>query len=234
MKGRVLLLSFLLASAWFCARAGERDFTFILKGNFTTASRVFTDPNSPDPLERGQYFSLEDFFWYGIEARYRIPETNIAFGLSADYIKTSIGQSDALSTAKSVPVEDGYEVIPVEITGYFLIPVSGETFGIYMGGGVGGYFGRRLYKYGDGEAATTARGHGFGIHVLGGVSYRFAEWFSVVAEMKFRDLQFQTANQFSSPTVTYQGMSIAVSQEPKYALVHTDGVMFQLGTAFNF
>jgi len=215
-------------------RAQESNLSIVLRGNLTTASRIFTDPNSPDPVERSQFFSLENFFGYGVEVRYQISETNIALGLSGDYISTSVGQSVSLSSAKSVPVEDGYRVIPVEITGYFLIPVSGQTLGIYMGGGVGGYFGRRVYTYGDVEAPTIRQGHGFGIHVLGGLSYRFAEWFSVLAEMKFRDLQFQTTNQFASPTVTYQGMPIAVSQAPFDGLIHTDGVMFQLGTAFIF
>ena len=234
MMGRVLCVSLFFTvtlAALSVVRAEERDFSIVLKGNFTTSSRVFTDPNSSDPVERSQFFSLQDFFGYGIEIRYQIPETHVAVGLSADHIKTSLGQSVPLSTLREVPLDDGYEVIPVELTGYFLIPISGQTFGVYMGGGVGGYFGRRVLKYGDVEAPTTSQGHGFGIHVLGGVSYRFTEWFSVVAEMKFRDLQFQTTNQFASPEVTYQGLPIAVSQDPKYAAVHTDGVMFQLGTA---
>ena len=207
---RVLFLAIILV-ALPVLRAQERNVTIVLKGNLTTSSRVFTDPNSPDVVERSQFFSLEDFPGYGIEVRYQLPETNIALGISADYIKTSMGQSVDLSTESSVPVEDGYEVVPVELTGYFLIPVSGHTFGVYMGGGVGGYFGRRVYQYGDVEAPTIEQGHGFGIHVLGGVSYRFAEWFSLIAEMKFRDLQFQTANQFASSEITYQGMIIAVN-----------------------
>lgn len=214
--------------------AQEANLSVALKGNLTTASRVFTDPNSPDAFRRSQFFSLEDFFGYGVEVRYQLPETNIALGLSADRIKTSIGHSLALSTEKSVPVEDGYDVVPVELTGYFLIPVSGQAFGVYMGGGVGGYFGRRVYKLGDVEAPTVSPGRGFGIHVLGGMSYRFTGWFSLFAEMKFRDLQFQTTNQFSSPTVMYRGTLVSVMREPFDALVHTDGVMFQLGTAFSF
>ena len=237
MMGRLLrhgLLPFTMLACVPVLRAQEGNISIVLKGNLTTASRVFTDPNSPDPVERAQFFSLENFLGFGVEARYQIPETNIALGLSADHIKSSTTQSVSLSTDRSVPIEDGYEVIPVELTGYFLIPVSGQTVGVYMGGGVGGYFGRRLYRYGDVDAATIHDGHGFGIHVLGGMSYRFTEWFSVLAEMKFRDLQFQTTNQFASPIVTYRGMPIAVSEAPFDALVHTDGVMFQLGTAFNF
>ena len=236
MLGRILSVLFVINTVFVRspASAQERNVAVALKANITTASRLFTNPNSPDAFQRSQFFSLEDFFGYGVEIRYLLPETNIALGLSTDYIRTTIGQSIRISTSKSIPVEDGYRVIPVELTGYFLIPVSGQTFGVFMGGGVGGYFGRRLYKLGDTEAATTDIGHGFGIHVLGGLSYRFTEWFSLNAEMKFRDLQFQTTNQFATSTVHYNGTIINVSRAPFDARVHTDGVVFQLGTVFNF
>jgi len=236
MKGRVLLVSMFIASV-FSTRsllwAQGHGISVALKGSLTTASRVFTDPNSSDSFRRSQSFSLEDFFGYGVEVRYQLPETNVAIGLSADYIETTIGQSVPISTSKSIPVEDGYRVIPLELTGYFLIPVSGQTFGVFMGGGVGGYFGRRVYKLGETEALTTDAGLGFGIHVLGGLSYRFTEWFSLSAEMKFRDLQFQTTNQFATSPAMYQGMPISVNRGPFDARVHTDGVIFQLGTVFN-
>jgi hypothetical protein len=211
--------------------AQEGMISIALKGNLTTSSRLFTDPNSPDIVERSQYLALEDFFGYGVELRYQIPESNIALGLSADYVRAKSNRSITI-VSTPVPVEDGYRVVPVELTGYFLIPLSGPTFGVYMGGGVGAYFGSRVYKVGDTDAQTTSAENGYGIHVLGGLSYRFTGWFSLEAEMKFRDLQFKTSNQFSSSTVTYNGVVIPVGQLD--ASIHTDGVIFQVGTVFNF
>jgi opacity protein-like surface antigen len=237
MTGRVILLLLFAVNALTTRsllRAENNGISVALKASLTTASRVFTDPNSSDAFQRSQFFSLEDFFGYGVEVRYQPPETNVALGLSAEYIETVVSHSISLSTSTSVPVEDGYRVIPLELTGYFIIPISGQAFGVFMGGGVGGYFGKRLYKLGDTEAPTTEEGHGFGIHVLGGLSYRFTEWFSLNAEMKFRDLQFQTTNQFATTTATYKGMPITVSRAPSTARVHTDGVVFQLATVFHF
>lgn len=213
------------------AVAQEGDLSVALKANLTTSSRLFTDPNSPDAFARSQYLAIEDFFGYGVEVRYQLPESNVALGFSADYIRATNNRSVSI-VSTVVPIEDGYRVIPVELTGYFLIPLSGPTFGVYMGGGVGAYFGSRLYKVGDTEAPTTSAERGFGIHVLGGVSYRFTGWFSLEAEMKFRDLQFKTSNRFRSSTVIYKGAIIPVDQLD--ASVHTDGVVFQLGTVFNF
>jgi opacity protein-like surface antigen len=215
------------------ARTQDRSLSVSFRANVTTSSRLFTDPKSSSAFQRSQYFSLDDFFGYGVELRYQFPESNIAIGLSSDYVKTTTQRAlPRLSTnSPTVPIEDGYSVVPVELTGYFLIPVSGQTFGVYMGGGVGGYFGKRLYTLGDTEAPSTESGHGFGIHVLGGVSYRFTEWFSLNAEMKFRDLQFETTNEFPSQTITYRGTVIPVQRLD--SSVHTDGVIFQLGTVFH-
>jgi hypothetical protein len=122
----------------------------------------------------------------------------------------------------------------VEATAYFLIPVSGPIFGVYMGGGVGLYTGRRIYSIAGVDAGTTDYGQGFGIHVLGGFSFQFNNWFSLNAEMKFRDLQFNTTNAFSVSRIRYQSATVNVSQTPFESQVHTDGIVFQLGAAISF
>ncbi|MBI4536117.1 MAG: hypothetical protein HY708_07550 [Ignavibacteriae bacterium] len=236
MMGRAgaVVASVLLTGGFATLHAQERPFTIAFKGNVTTGSQLFPNPNSADPLERAQFFPLTGIFGYSVEARYQIPETDIAIGLSADYVRTTEPQSIRLSSTRSVPVEDGYRVIPVEVTAYFILPISGPTFGIFMGGGGGAYFGRRIYKIGGVEAVPIDQGHGFGIHVLGGLSYRISELVSIIGEMKFRDLQFEASNAFSTPTVTFENTVINVSQEPFTSRIHTDGIVFQLGAAISF
>jgi hypothetical protein len=214
-------------------RGEERLFSLSLKGNFTTGSQLFPHPNATDPFQRSQYFSIEDFFGTSVEVKYSIPETNLAIGFSADYIRTTTSYTKPLSTTERLPVEDGYRVIPVEVTGYFHIPVSGPTFGVYMGGGGGVYFGRRIYREGNTEAPPVDEGRGYGIHVLGGLSYQFTEWFGLNAEMKFRDLQFEASNKFLSSQIIYNGRIIPVSG-PGPARIHTDGIIFQVGTMVRF
>jgi hypothetical protein len=215
-------------------RAEDKFFSVAFKGNLTTNSQLFPNPNSPDELQRAQFFSLKDIWGIGIEVRYRFPETDLALAISADYLRTTQGSSIRLSGNRRIPVEDGYRVVPVELTGYFLIPISGESFGVYMGGGGGAYFGRRIYRIGDVEAPSVDQGVGFGIHVLSGVSYRFSGMISVVAEMKFRDLQFSSVNQFSAPTIQYGSTVVPVSTEPFESRVHTDGIVFQVGVVLAF
>ena len=111
MVGRVVVTLF-IASAFGSpgARAQDMGFSFGFKASITTASRLFTNPSSPDAFQRSLFFPIEDFFGYGVELRYRIPETNIAVGISSDYIRTTVSQSVRISTSKSIPVQDGYRV----------------------------------------------------------------------------------------------------------------------------
>jgi len=214
--------------------AGDGRITVLLKGNLTTSSQIFINPNAADIPARGESLNLTDFFGVGGELKYRIPETNIAIGISADYIRARLSSAITAYPRKSIPIEDGYVVVPVELTGYFIIPVSGETLGIFMGGGGGLYFGKRTYTLGGSEAVASDMKPGFGIHVLGGISYRFYGPLEAVFEMKFRDLQFETENAFTSSTVRYNGTVVNVSTQPFKGRTQTDGIVFQLGLAFSF
>ncbi len=210
--------------------ASDKTFSIALKGSLTTGSQLFPNPNSTSAFQRAEFFPLKRIWGYGVEVRYRFPETDLAIGVSADYLRITESQRPISGpNGKQAPVEDGYRVIPLEVTGYFIIPISGETIGIYMGGGAGTYFGRRIYRIGNTEAQTVDAGNGFGIHVLSGLSWRFTDFFSLNAEMKFRDLQFNSTNQFSSTPIMYGSFPVQVSTQPFESRVHTDGMIFQLG-----
>ena len=212
-------------------RAGDGPFSVILKGTLTTSSLIYVTPDAVDPVAQGNTFDLTGTFGYGAEIRFRIPESSIALGLSTEYIRSS--GTDVLG-GTSIPVKDGYTAIPVELTGYFIIPLSTESFGVYMGGGAGMYFGTRNYSIAGVEAATVQNTPGFAIHVLGGVSYRILNSVRGIFEMKFRDLQFQSVNQFQEQVIRYQGTAINVGTQPFNSRVETDGIIFQIGLAYTF
>ncbi len=223
-----------LAGSCSLLQAQERNLTFLVKGNLTTRTSLFLNPNSPDPVARAQALDLTDFFGSGVEIKYLIPSTSLAFSISADYLRFKESTQIPVSFRPTVPVEDGYVAIPVDVTGYFIIPASGQTVKVFIGGGVGIYFGRRQYALAGVEAPVTETRPGFGIHVLAGVEYRFTDWFSLVSEMKFRDLQFHSTNSFPVSQIPYQGSSIPVSRAPFESSVQTDGIVFQLGAGVSF
>ena len=230
---KVLVLVILVGSCrWL--QAQERNLTVVVKGNLTTRTSLFLNPNAPDPVSRAQALDLVDFFGSGIEIKYLFPRSSLAVSISADYLRFKEPNPIRVSFRTEVPAEDGYVAVPVEATGYFIIPASGQTVKVFIGGGVGVYFGRRQYTLAGVEAPVTGTRPGFGIHVLGGVSYHFTDWISLIGEMKFRDLQFHSTNTFQVSRIPYQGSFIAVSQTPFESSVQTDGIVFQLGVGVSF
>ncbi len=230
----LLLVTFLCSCPLLEGVAQEQRFSVLVKGNLTTAGRLFLNPAASDPFARAQSVSFTDFFGYGAELQYHIPGTTLSIGLSADYIESKTTRAIVASAQRIVPADDGYRVIPVELTGYFRIPITDGSFGVFMGGGVGAYFGKREYRLAGLDAASSGSHAGYGIHVLGGVSYQFTDRFSLTAEMKFRDAQFEATNSFPVPQVRYGDILVTLPQKPFESSIHTDGMVFQLGAAFSF
>lgn len=214
--------------------AQETPWMIVAKGSVTTSSQLYPDPNSVDPVARTQAYELSAAYGYGGELRYRFPESHVALGLSVEYMKASIDHPIP-TTRDLIPVSDGYTVVPIELTGYFLIPFSGQRLGVYMGGGVGIYPGWREYSIANVSSESGAVTPGAGIHVLAGVSYQPIPRLSFLGEMKFRDLQFKASNRFDGTPISYHGTAISgLVPAAADASIHTDGIILQLGAAFSF
>jgi|ERR1041384_842000 hypothetical protein len=216
------------------SRAQDKPYSVGLFGTFTSSSKLFHHPDDPDQIIRSQFLPLDDIFSAGIDVRRSIENLRIRIGLSAEYISTSELIMVPLSPSSSVPVEDGFTAVPVELSGYFMIPFGDEKIQFYMGGGGGAYFGSRKYRFANAEAATVARNIGVGIHVLSGVEYAIRPALSLRSEIKFRDVQFETTNRFDSPSTTYLGHTILLDQTPLPSRVNIDGLTVHLGIVFRF
>lgn len=218
------------------ARGEEFPFLVVASGNYTTSTSLFPNPAAAGEFDRAYSIELEGSTGYGLEFRWAIPSSSVTIGLGAEYITASTSGLRPLtpSSLRTVPVTDGYTVVPVELTAYLAIPVSGESFGLFMGAGGGAYIGRRSYELAGVEAPSTGNGTGFGIHVLAGARWRFGNRIMLIGTMKFRDLQFESSNAFPVSSVTYNGTVIPVSTEPFPSRVNTDGIVFQLGAGVAF
>jgi len=210
------------------SRGQEQLFTFVVRGSLNSTGRLFPNPGAADPVARAVSNSYSDYYGFGAEFQYHIPNSNLSLGIASEYIRNT-GGTVTTSSQRIIDIDDNYRVIPVEFTGYFRIPVTDGAFSIVMGGGVGIYWGSRHYMMAGVEAPTTATRAGYGIHVLGGVGYRFNEWFTVFADVKFRDAQFQTTNAFQVAKVKYGSIVVNLPQQPFESSIHSDGMVIQIG-----
>lgn len=195
--------------------AQEDNYSLSLKFSYTTSSKIFLNPNSADLLIRGKYLSIDNIYGGGIELRRKINDTQIQVGLSVDYISK-------LEDVQRTNSKDGFWAIPIELTGYFYIPIVEGDLKIFLGGGGGYYIGERTYYISQTKTQVLERSPGAGIHIIGGVDYFFYNRLGIRSQMKFRDVQFKTTSRINN-----QNTSDLKSQ------TNIDGMTIELGLVYS-
>ncbi|HZY10084.1 MAG TPA: hypothetical protein VFF29_02925 [Bacteroidota bacterium] len=230
LLGLFILSTLLLQTNEIKAQNRLSDVT--LFGSFTTSSKLFYHPHDSDEYLRSQFFLLNNIISVGVDFRRTLEYTGIQLGLSIEYIKKTEHFSHPISASKIIPIKEGYTVVPIEASGYFFIPFGYEKWKIYMGGGGGVYIGSREYEYANVEAPTVHRKLGFGIHVVSGIQFNLSSLFTLRSELKFRDIHFETTNQFTQPTTGYNGSTIYLNQLPFDSRININGMTLTMGILF--
>lgn len=238
MKKLFASILVLLAYTTCLAQYNNNNFSIAVNAIYTTTAKVYLSPNSPDPITRNRSYELSDILNPGIDIRYKMTES-ILLGLSSEYMKKiQGGTTETVFTQTrqtlSADVEDGFLLIPVELSLYYLIPFSTEQFKFLMGGGGALYFGEHLRKLGDAEVSNLTRKTAYGIHVMLSMDYLPRDYVSIRFEMKFRDPQFNVTSKYTAADINYQGEEVTVTRESFASKINVDGVTFILGTAFHF
>jgi hypothetical protein len=231
----VPLFVFLLSDVVIGAERNAR-YSIALKGTYTSTSKLFPTPDAALESLRNRTIEFNDLLGMGLEIRRRLSNESIEVGLGVEFLRTSkpgVASGPGTPTIR-LPIEDGYRFIPLELTGYFIIPFSSEKVKLFMGGGTGFYYGDRIYRVVDRSAQTVETQVAFGIHVLAGMDYFFSPLFSLRGELKFRDPQFNITSRFTATQVEYNGNLYRLSQQPFVSKVNLDGLVITLGTVLNF
>jgi len=213
----------------------ERIRTISLKGLYTSSSRLFPTPDAADEIARHRYNSLDHIFGYGADVRYGIPGINLILGFTVEYLQKSddfVTRYEIGDESFLVPTIDGYHIIPIELTGYFLIPIGSERLQFYIGGGAGIYLGRREYEINVVRSESLERSVYPGIHVVSGVDYFFHPRIGIRGEMKFRDPDIETRNRFDQETFTYRGQTFNLPEGDVPSRINVDGIVFTFALVF--
>ena len=238
MKNLLLIISsVLIVAGQIFAQFNSQKFGLAFNGIYTTSADIFLNPNSSDPVVRNQPFTLEDIFSYGLDLRYRFSES-VMFGISSEYINKTKTASNMIvfvgSQVLRVDAEDGFQLIPVEVTGYYYLPFSTENFKFVMGGGLGYYYGKFTRKFAGSETVVQKRKFSTGIHVSASMDYMILQNVSARFELKFRDPEFKTISKYSITEVNYNGNTVFLSDEDFETKVNVNGITFILGLVYQF
>jgi hypothetical protein len=232
---KVLLVSFIIIFSSFASYSQYtgKNFSIGISAVYTTTAKVYLYPNSSDLILRNNSFPLEDIINPAIDVRYKLIDPLI-LGFNIEYIKkTELGQNLTVNSVR-ITVEDGFKLIPLELSLYYLLPFSTEFFKFLIGGGAGYYLGEQVRKFADVEVKNVSRKTAYGIHVIISMDYFALENVSLRTEMKFRDPQFTVKSEYTKNETIYNGSEINLPQSSFDSKINLDGVTFILGAAFHF
>jgi len=220
-------LIFVLGSPLCSAR---ENISVAAKGSYTTSTRFLYNVDRPDVFIDDKYFSYN--FGFGLDVRMLAFSDDILIGINVEKIKTLEQTTETVygnGLSYDIPVTEGFVVYPIELSGYFVIPFSSDDARVYLGGGIGWYFGERIYSIAGAHAATLNSPSGFGIHVLTGADVRITSTIAVRGELKFRDPQFDSVNQFKETSTTYNGLKVLLDPATSTTRVNLNGITYGLG-----
>ncbi len=215
----------------------NKPFGISVNAVYNTSASVYLSPNSADVILRNNSFLIEHIFNPSFDIRYSLSES-VIIGFNSEYIQsTATGPNLTVFLGNgtvTIDVEDGFKLIPLELSAYYLLPFSTEHFKFLMGGGAGYYIGYHIRKFGDADVSTEERKAAYGIHVSISMDYLIKDFLSVRSEMKFRDPQFTVKSRYNKKEVNYNGQIIRLVQDTFDSKINLDGVTFILGLVFHF
>jgi len=226
----ILLLILLV---WYFAPAQTQDVSITVKGTYTTNTRFMYDIERNTPFNNTTI--LESNFGYGADVRWKILWERFYLGISFDKVEGAIQSQKIVLLQQSdyliIPSEESFELRAIEISGFYVVPISSEKIQFYLGGGFGLYDGDWKNSIASAASATTGTASNIGIHVLTGIDFQVAPHVAFRGELKFRDPHFNVTTKFDQQFVAYQGYPVSLPGEST-TTVNLYGVNYMLGLVF--
>ncbi len=225
------LIFILFVSRQLSAQNNLKDVSISVTYSYTNVAKMFLYPHATSVLLRESYVPFNDIFSYAGELRYTLIES-VILGLRVEYMKeTEFGRN--LTDPRFI-VEDGFEIIPVELSAYYYLPFSTQDFKFFMGGGFGVYFGKHLRKFGDATLEKVSQKFAYGIQVQVGMDYLITDFLSTRFEMRFRDPEVEVTSKYSREIVKYNDLLLQLDTNNFDTRINVNGVTFTIGVAINF
>ena len=227
----IFLIFTIIVSGKLSAQNKLKDISVSLTYSYTNVAKMFLYPNATSVVLRESYVPFNDIFSYAGEIRYTVTES-VILGLRVEYMKeTEFGRN--LDDPRFI-VEDGFELIPLELSAYYYLPFSTDDFKFFMGGGLGVYFGKHLRKFGNATLDKVSQKFAYGIQVQVGLDYLITDFLSTRFEMRFRDPEIEVTSKYSKEIVNYNDLLLQLDATNFDTRINVNGVTFTLGLAINF
>ncbi|MEO8664444.1 MAG: hypothetical protein ABI462_03020 [Ignavibacteria bacterium] len=205
--------------------------------NYVSSASIQLNAFSTDIFEKSQTEELYGGYGYGISIRKKFFRQDLSFGISTEYLKiyddelTQTFENDV--TRVRARVTEELWMVPVEFTGYFNIPNFTEDLNIYLGGGVGVYFGDRKRTLSNIESKTISKESSFSFVILSGLEYVISKQVAGVFEVRFRQGEYKVKSEYPVSSITINGNTFPLEKNLN-SKIFVDGLKLSLGIAYNF
>ncbi|HLP16063.1 MAG TPA: hypothetical protein VK470_07390 [Bacteroidota bacterium] len=222
-------------SAYALAAYADDSVMLLGKASFTTNTRIFYNVDNPQII--ADMANVSSNFGFGAEVRVRTFWERWYIGLAVEQIK---GSQQTLLTYSGpyndvlVPRTDGYEIMPIELSGYYSVPISSNTIVFYLGGGIGYYKGKRNYSIGNADSRSDGVNSALGIQVSTGLRWMITPMLGIEGQLRFRDPQISATNVFDQSATTYGGVRVLLSRTPSHTTINLNGINYSAGLAIVF
>lgn len=214
-----------------------KGFSIMPTLNFVSSASILLNPFSTNFIERNTSEELSGGYGYGITVRKKFFRQDLSFGITAEFLKitddelTQTFETD--STRVKARVNEELLILPVEFTGYFNIPDFTPDLKIYLGGGIGVYFGDRKRTIHNIQSKTISKEAGFSFVILSGMEYYFSTNISGLFEFRFRQGEYKVKSEYPVSSIEINGTTYPLEQTLN-SKVFIDGLKLSLGLSYNF
>lgn len=225
------LIPLLLVTLAVAASAQPTSLPFVVRATATSGAKVFPNPTSPSSTIRNTSVPLDG--WYGIAAEVAIPFTHeLSLSASVEVLRSVDEGMRPISLGgvlETVPVRDGYVIVPFEVGVVAAIPISEETFRLSMSGGLGVTLISRIQEVAGVRAETDGLPAAYGIFV--GVAFEVQVWHGVYGHVstRFRDPEANVTTRYTQPSAEYQGRTLLLPSESSTTRLNVDGLSISAG-----
>lgn len=237
LKSLAVAAAFLASAGPAFAQEGSWAFGIGIRGTLTTSTKLFYSPDAPSEQLRSQYETLQGIPGAALELRARPPGSSLFLALSVEYQRKTSEQEKLVAVTTppiTLPVVDGYWMVPLEASINVDVPVGSQQFYLTMGAGVGMYYAERVLEVAGIAAEAVDVKPAFGIHIRTSAEYKVTPKITAILELRFRNPQVSTSNKFQTQGGSFGGQLIGFPREEVSGRLDVDGMVVGLGVAFGF
>lgn len=181
----------------------------------------------------GEERTISSNLGYGADVRWRIIWDRFYLGFSVEKVSALDDVSVYYNDSDiPIPFNEGFQLTAMELSGYYVVPISSEQIKFYLGGGFGTYDGDRNFSIAGIKAATVSTISYLGIHVMTGIDYQLLPRLGMRFEIKFRDPHFDVTTKFDQIETVYRGRIVQLPQGEYVTKINLFGVNYAGGLVF--